>query len=76
MIDIEQSLPLFKGVFLRQRRGLFHLRRDWLENIESRTGELESAAGTHNSTSRSETSAARLRRAGARAAGITVSQAR
>jgi hypothetical protein len=45
-IDIERSLPLFKGVFLRQRRGLFELHRDWLENIASDAVELESAAFT------------------------------
>jgi hypothetical protein len=46
-IDIEQSLPLFKGVFLRQRRTLFDIGSDWLADTASRAVELESAAFTH-----------------------------
>jgi hypothetical protein len=46
VIDVEQSLPLFKGVFLRQRRGLFELRSDWLADTPTDVVELESAAFT------------------------------
>jgi hypothetical protein len=43
-IDIEPSLPLFKGVYLRPRRSFFELKRDWLEGARTRKVELESIA--------------------------------
>jgi hypothetical protein len=46
VVDIEQSLSLFKGIFLRQRRGLFELRSDWLADTPSHAVELESTAFT------------------------------
>jgi hypothetical protein len=46
VIDVEQSLPLFKGVFLRQRRGIFEFQSDWLAATPSRAVELESTAFT------------------------------
>ena len=46
IVDIEQSMPLFKGVFLRQRRGLLELRSDWLADAPTRKVELESSAFT------------------------------
>jgi hypothetical protein len=46
MVDIEPSLPLYKGVFLRQRRGLFEFRSDWLADTPSNEVELESTAFT------------------------------
>jgi hypothetical protein len=46
MIDIEQSLSFFKGVFLRPRRGLFELRSDWLADTPTHAVELESMAFT------------------------------
>jgi hypothetical protein len=45
-IDIESSLPLFKGVFLRPRRSLFELRSDWLDGFATHTSEVESIAFT------------------------------
>ena len=44
--DMEDSILLFKGVFLRQRRGLLNLRRDWLANTPSHALEVESSAFT------------------------------
>jgi hypothetical protein len=47
VIDMEESLLRFKGVFLRQRRGLLALHSDWLADTPSRAVELESSAFTH-----------------------------
>jgi hypothetical protein len=46
VVDIEQSMSTFKGVFLRQRRGLFELERDWLADTPTHVVELESTAFT------------------------------
>jgi hypothetical protein len=45
-VDLEESILLFKGIFVRQRRGSLNLQRDWLANTPSRSVELESAALT------------------------------
>lgn len=45
-IDLEESILLFKGIFMRQRRGLLDLRKDWLADTPSRAVEVESAAFT------------------------------
>jgi hypothetical protein len=42
VVDLEGSMPLFRGVFLRPRRGLIPLRSDWLGETPSRKMELES----------------------------------
>ena len=47
MVDMEESILLYKGVFLRQHRGLLNLRRDWLAATPSRRLEVESSAFTH-----------------------------
>jgi hypothetical protein len=46
VIDMEESLYRFKGVFLRRRRGLLSLRSDWLADTSSRAIEVESTAFT------------------------------
>jgi hypothetical protein len=46
MVDLEESILLYKGVFLRQRRGLLSFRRDWLSGTSSRVVEVESSAFT------------------------------
>jgi hypothetical protein len=46
VVDVEPSMLLFKGVFLRQRRGLFEFRTDWLSSTPSRRLAMESAAFT------------------------------
>jgi hypothetical protein len=46
LIDIEPSMSLFKGVFLRRRRGLFESQSDWLADTPSKKVELESIAFT------------------------------
>jgi hypothetical protein len=43
-IELEPSLAVFKGVYVRHRRGLFPEGRDWLRKGGTRTLELESAA--------------------------------
>jgi hypothetical protein len=43
-VDIEPSLPLFKGVYLRPHRSFFELKRDWLAGARTRKVELESIA--------------------------------
>jgi hypothetical protein len=42
VVDIEASLPLFKGVFLHPRRGLLGHRTDWLRGHSTREIEVES----------------------------------
>ena len=44
--DIEASMPLIHGVFLRPRRGLFPPHSDWLSRTRKRAIEMESAAFT------------------------------
>jgi hypothetical protein len=44
--DLEPSMALFKGVFLRPRRGVIASHSDWLKDTRSRTLEVESAAFT------------------------------
>jgi hypothetical protein len=46
LVDMEESILLYKGIFLRQRRGLLNLQRDWLAATPSRSVEVESAAFT------------------------------
>ena len=46
MVDMEESILLYKGIFLRQRRGVLNLQRDWLAATPSRSVEVESAAFT------------------------------
>ena len=45
-IDCEPSLPFFKGLYVRPRRGLFPDGKDWVRRSDSRKIELESAAFT------------------------------
>jgi hypothetical protein len=47
MVDMEESILLYKGVFLRQHRGLLDLHHDWLAATPSRRLEVESSAFTH-----------------------------
>jgi hypothetical protein len=42
MAEIEASLPLFRGVYLRPRRGLIAPYSDWLGRMPTRTMEVES----------------------------------
>jgi hypothetical protein len=42
MAEVEASLPLFRGVFLRPRRGLIAPYSDWLGRAPTRTMEVES----------------------------------
>jgi hypothetical protein len=44
--DLEPSMTLFKGVFLRPRRGFIASHSDWLKDSPAREVELESAAFT------------------------------
>jgi hypothetical protein len=44
--DLEESILLYKGMFLRQRRGILNFRRDWLANTPTRAVEVESSAFT------------------------------
>jgi hypothetical protein len=44
--DLEPSMALFKGVFLRPRRGFIASHSDWLEDTRTRSLEVESAAFT------------------------------
>jgi hypothetical protein len=44
--DLEPSMALFKGVFLRPRRGFVASHSDWLEDTRTRRLEVESAAFT------------------------------
>jgi hypothetical protein len=44
--DLEPSMELFKGVFLRRRRGLVAPHSDWLSDTRTRAIEMESAAFT------------------------------
>jgi hypothetical protein len=44
--DLEPSMALFKGVFLRPRRRVIASHSDWLKDTRSRTLEVESAAFT------------------------------
>jgi hypothetical protein len=46
VIEMEESIHLFKGIFLRKRRGLLNLQRDWLADTPSRAVEVESSAFT------------------------------
>jgi hypothetical protein len=46
MVDMDESMLLYKGIFLRQRRGLLNFRRDWLSGTPSRAVEVESSAFT------------------------------
>jgi hypothetical protein len=44
--DLEPSMPLFKGVFLRPRRGVIASHSDWLRHTRTHELEVESAAFT------------------------------
>jgi hypothetical protein len=44
--DLEPSMALFKGVFLRPRRGFIASHSDWLKDTRTRSLEVESAAFT------------------------------
>jgi hypothetical protein len=44
---MEESIHLFKGIFLRQRRGLLNFKHDWLADTPSHVVEMESSAFTH-----------------------------
>jgi hypothetical protein len=44
--DLEPSMALFKGVFLRPRRGFIASHSDWLKDTPTRSMEVESAAFT------------------------------
>lgn len=44
--DLESSMTLFKGVFLRPRRGVIRPHSDWLKDTRTRRVEVESAAFT------------------------------
>jgi hypothetical protein len=44
--DLEPSMALFKGVFIRRRRGFVASHSDWLEDRPTRRLEVESAAFT------------------------------
>jgi hypothetical protein len=46
VVDIEASLPLFKGVFLHPRRGLVGHRTDWVRGHSTREIEVESTEFT------------------------------
>jgi hypothetical protein len=46
VIELEPSIALFKGVFMRPRRGIFETASDWQKRGGLRTVELESAAFT------------------------------
>jgi hypothetical protein len=46
VVDLEPSMALFKGVFLRRRRGLVASHSDWLKDTRTRGVEVESAAFT------------------------------
>ena len=41
VVDLEGSMPLFRGVFLRPRRGLLTAHADWLARTPTRPIELE-----------------------------------
>jgi hypothetical protein len=43
-IDLEASISVFHGMFLRPRRGLISSMPDWLADTRTRSAELESAA--------------------------------
>jgi hypothetical protein len=45
-IDCEPSLPFFKGLYVRPRRGIFPEGKDWVRHTDSRKIELESATFT------------------------------
>jgi hypothetical protein len=45
-VDLEASMALFKGVFLRPRRGVVASHSDWLKDTRTRRLEVESAAFT------------------------------
>jgi hypothetical protein len=42
-VDLEASLPLFRGVYLHPRRGLFAPYSEWLGRTPTRTVEVESS---------------------------------
>jgi hypothetical protein len=46
VIECEPSLPFFKGLYVRPRRGIFPDGKDWVRHSDSRKIELESAAFT------------------------------
>jgi hypothetical protein len=43
VVDLEASLSLFRGVYLRPRRGVFAPHSDWLKRSPSRSVEVESS---------------------------------
>jgi hypothetical protein len=46
-IECEASLPFFKGLYVRPRRGIIPQGKDWVRHSDSRRIELESAAFMH-----------------------------
>jgi hypothetical protein len=46
MVDMEESILMFKGIFLRQHRGLLNLQHDWLSGTGTHKVEMESSAFT------------------------------
>lgn len=46
-IELEPSLPFFKGLYVRPRRGIFPEGKDWVRHSDSRKIEVESAAFMH-----------------------------
>ena len=46
VVELEPSMALFKGVFLRPRRGIFETRADWMRKSTARKIEMESSAFT------------------------------
>jgi hypothetical protein len=46
VVDLEPSMALFRGVFLRPRRGVVASHSDWLRRTRTRGAEVESAAFT------------------------------
>jgi hypothetical protein len=46
VVDLPASLPLFRGVYLQPRRGLFAPHSDWLKRARTRTVEVESTEFT------------------------------
>lgn len=46
VVDVQASMGLFRGVYLRPRRGIFAAHSDWLRRARGRTAEVESAQFT------------------------------
>jgi hypothetical protein len=46
VVDLQASMSLFRGVYLRPRRGVFAPHSDWLRRARGRTAEVESSQFT------------------------------